>query len=68
MSCLLSSAVDSGEGSEKTDLNWSFSTMAYFLLLFSSFRFLFSGATPCVNSLVSKMCIFINWAGAASLH
>ena len=37
MACLLSCSRDSGDGAEKTDLNWSFSMMvAFFFLLFSS--------------------------------
>ena len=48
MVCLLSCSSASGEGSEKTDLNLSFSIVASFLLSFSSYPLLFSGATPCV--------------------
>ena len=36
---------DSWEGSERTDLNWSFSTVAFFLLSFSSFTFFLPGVS-----------------------
>ena len=55
MACLLSCSRDSAEGSEKTDLNWSFSMVAFFLLLFSSLPLLFSGATPCVSCFLYLM-------------
>ena len=40
MGCFLSWSRDSGGGSEKTDLNWLFSMVAFFLLPFSSFPLL----------------------------
>ena len=49
MACLPSCSRDSAEGSAKTDLNWSFSMVVFFLLSFSNFLLLFSGATPCVS-------------------
>ena len=52
MACLLSCSKDNWEGSKKTDLNWLFSMVVFFLLLFSSFPLLFSGATPCVSCFV----------------
>ena len=55
MACLLSSSRESGKGSKKTDLNWSFSMMTFFLLLFSSFPLLVSGATLCVSCFLSLM-------------
>ena len=49
MDCLPSCSMDSRKDSEKTDLNLSFSMVAFFLLAFSSFPLIFSGATPCVS-------------------
>ena len=55
MACLLSCSRDSGEGSEKTHLNCSFSMVAFFLLSFYSFPLLFSDATPCVSCFLYFM-------------
>ena len=52
MACLLNCPRGSGKGSVKTDLSWSFSMVAFFLLSFSSFPLLFYDATPCVLLLV----------------
>ena len=67
MACLLSCSRHSEEGSEKTDLNWSFSMVAFFLLSFSSFPLCFNGATPCVCDpfcvlWISRIgCCFLVW-------
>ena len=49
IACLLRCSRDSGEGYERTALNWSFSMVALFLLSLSSFLLLFSCATTCVS-------------------
>ena len=44
-----------GRISEKTDLNWLFSMVAFILLCFSSFPLSFSGAATCVSCFLCFM-------------
>ena len=57
MVCLLSCSRDSGEELGKTDFNWPFSRsmITFFLLSFSTFPILFSGATPCASCFLCLM-------------
>ena len=66
IACLLICSRDSGEGSEKTNLNWSFSMVAFFLLLFNSFPLLFSGAVSCFLCFMNHQNLLLRSCTASS--